>query len=740
MLPAGRTFPGLRYASFGGELTSPAVLRAARARFPDATLTLGFSSTESVQGGFGTQFLPTADLSTLTEIVVRPNGNVEQLLLLDAADRPVELKPGATGRVAIVTAGSADPYLVAPEGQRTAQDEKDLQAAADTFRPAPNGRRLIVFGDRATYRPGPDGAHGLVVLGREGRRIKQNGVFLDLSALDAALTRALPDVLEDASTLAAGRVLVCLFVCKPGAQDDVTLERLNEALRVDTAVQLGLGVRIEKTPIASSGKKDWTALQARADEAAGEQLGDLPALAEADELARQVSDALADVLEEPRLAGRDAPLARVGVDSISAARLANALRTLDGGERVRVEDVLREDSSVSSIAARMRGDVADADEQISKTFLDAEVERLSANLPVLNMSAGDTNIKIIVLTGATGYLGSFILAELLLAHPEAQVICITRAGGLQRVLAALSRTRVEIPSGRIEANVRHVQGDLAAPQLGLGQADAEAVSQADLIIHNGALVHWTRPYGALRAANVDSLLALLALGRRDPPARLTFVSGGGQTALDSGVEDVFTGINGYTASKYVAEQLCARAGTGVRVVRPGYILGDPVCNGDDFLWRLARTAVELRCVVAPASDAPPMNAASVREVARTVLAAPQALERIWVECSLSQLWAAIRRAGYTLEDVDEATWSARLEADLASRGAAHPLVALAAFARDGGGLRGGLGYPRPADLPRKTLPDAVLDGCVRYLWQAGEMPAPDGSWRAPEDRIGRSGR
>jgi thioester reductase-like protein len=728
-LPAAQTFPGLRAATFGGELTPPHVLRAVRRRFPRAAISVGFSSTESVQGGFGVEYPPDFDLDTLDEVVVRPNRNVEELLLLDAAGRPVPLVPGATGRVAIVTAASADPYLVAPEGRRTEQDAKDLAAAADTFRTTADGRRLVAYGDRAVFR----GAAGIAVLGREGRRIKRNGVFVDLGALDALLLRAFPARLADASTLAAGRVLVCLAV---GA-DVPALAELNAALARDTDVALGMARTVARTPIALSGKKDWAGLQALADAAAADELAQLPALPPDDALAHAVAGALADVLAEPRLRGKDAPLARVGVDSIGGARLLAALRALDGGARLRGEDVLEDDASVARLAARMRGERAQEPE-MGRAFLDAEVARLAPQVRVLDGPAdADAPVRNIVLTGATGYLGSFVLAEALLAHPAAHVWCITRAGGLPRVLAALARTRVALPQERVDAQVHALQGDLGADGLGLSAADAAHVRRADLILHNGALVHWTRPYRALLGPNVHSLLALLALAASH--TRLVFVSGGGQTALDEGRPEAFAGANGYTASKYVAERLCARAGARVAVVRPGYIVGDPVCNADDFLWRLARTAAELRLCARAAPGAAPMNAAPVRLVARRVLAprggAP--VDRIWVECALDALWDALAAEGYALRATDDAGWDAALDADLAARGAEHPLVALAPFAR---GMSGGLGYPRPAGLPRETIEDGVLQGCVRYLRETGAIPAPDGSWASEEGRIGRSGR
>jgi len=48
-----------------------------------------------------------------------------------------------------------------------------------------------------------------------------------------------------------------------------------------------------------------------------------------------------------------------------------------------------------------------------------------------------------------------------------------------------------------------VPGDLAQPLLGIDSADFERLAQTvDVIVHNGAFVHWLKPYKALKAANV----------------------------------------------------------------------------------------------------------------------------------------------------------------------------------------------------------------------------------------------
>ncbi|KAJ1843651.1 large subunit of alpha-aminoadipate reductase, partial [Coemansia sp. RSA 2703] len=119
-----------------------------------------------------------------------------------------------------------------------------------------------------------------------------------------------------------------------------------------------------------------------------------------------------------------------------------------------------------------------------------------------------------LLTGATGFLGAFVLAALLRRHPRATVLCLTRAASPE---AALQRVRRAAEANLVwddawASRVRALVGDLALPHLGLSDADwAHCVEHVDAVVHNGALVHWVYPYDKLRAPNVLSTLEVLRL-------------------------------------------------------------------------------------------------------------------------------------------------------------------------------------------------------------------------------------
>lgn len=230
----------------------------------------------------------------------------------------------------------------------------------------------------------------------------------------------------------------------------------------------------------------------------------------------------------------------------------------------------------------------------------------------------------VFLTGATGFLGAFVLRELLKDEIRVKkVICLVRAPSTEK---ALERLR-DAASGRgvwdekwIETSrLEVVKGDLDQELFGLDQTTWDRVaSEADSIIHNGALVHWVYPYEKLRAANVIGTITALELAATGTPKFFVFVSSTSAIDTDHYVQlsDSLGGVpesddlegargtlkTGYGQSKWVAEKLLFEArnrGLAGHIVRPGYVVGDAesaVTNTDDFLWRMVKGCIQLGLV------------------------------------------------------------------------------------------------------------------------------------------------
>jgi thioester reductase-like protein len=218
----------------------------------------------------------------------------------------------------------------------------------------------------------------------------------------------------------------------------------------------------------------------------------------------------------------------------------------------------------------------------------------------------------VLLTGATGFLGSFLLAELL-RHTRAEIHCLVRAPnveeGERRIRGSLET--YALWDEKRAPRIFPVAGDLSQPLLGLGaERFEELADEIDVVYHNGASVNWVYPYDALKPTNVLGTQEVLRLASRHGTKPVHFVSTLGVFPLvgrsDAGVvredddlDHAGSLYNGYTQTKWVAEKLVeiARArGLPVSVYRPSLIAGDSrtgAWNKDDFTCKMIKSWVGL---------------------------------------------------------------------------------------------------------------------------------------------------
>jgi thioester reductase-like protein len=217
----------------------------------------------------------------------------------------------------------------------------------------------------------------------------------------------------------------------------------------------------------------------------------------------------------------------------------------------------------------------------------------------------------VLLTGATGFLGMFLLRDLL-ERTSAEVICLARADDDAQARRRLERnlTESELWKAVYGDRVKILAGDLAKPLLGLPEALFEDLAGSlNAIYHCGAAVNFSQPYPLLKAANVSGTVEILRLacrGRRKTVHYVSTISVLSHEASPGKCLDESAPLiclprqaGGYPQSKWVAERLLESArerGVPVNIYRPGTITGDSltgVCNPDDFLYRFLRGCIAM---------------------------------------------------------------------------------------------------------------------------------------------------
>jgi amino acid adenylation domain-containing protein/thioester reductase-like protein/non-ribosomal peptide synthase protein (TIGR01720 family) len=218
----------------------------------------------------------------------------------------------------------------------------------------------------------------------------------------------------------------------------------------------------------------------------------------------------------------------------------------------------------------------------------------------------------VLLTGVTGFVGAFLLDELL-TQTQGNIYCLVRSDSAQdaaiRIEETLNRYVIHNPLAKHRAVP--LSGDLAKPLLGLSEAQFQELgNKIDVIYHNGSSTNLLLPYQALKSANVSGtqeILRLACIGTVKPVHYVSTLS-----IFDDGIapkppgfsEDDLPGLEtyltmGYSQSKLVAEHLLRIArerGLPVTVYRLGAVTGHSrtgAWNAGDFHCRFLKVCLDL---------------------------------------------------------------------------------------------------------------------------------------------------
>ena len=214
--------------------------------------------------------------------------------------------------------------------------------------------------------------------------------------------------------------------------------------------------------------------------------------------------------------------------------------------------------------------------------------------------------SMLLLTGATGLLGSGLLDHLLEATPDRQIIILTRRSNTSDLIA---HPRVSV-----------YRGDVTLPQLGLDDEGFSSLqNNLNEIIHCAADIRFGLPLDQARAINTEGTRNLLRLAARCPKLRkfahlsTVFVVGRSTGLLAEAPLRHSNGFsNTYQQSKYEAEDLVLQAMRDIPIClyRLSSIIGDSRTGQVDqfnYVHQLLRLFPRNVLPIAPADPSAPLD-------------------------------------------------------------------------------------------------------------------------------------
>jgi amino acid adenylation domain-containing protein/thioester reductase-like protein/non-ribosomal peptide synthase protein (TIGR01720 family) len=652
----------VRTAIVAGEPCSRELPSLHRARLPAAALWNEYGPTEA------TVFCSAQRCDTWHEHSV-PIGHAVEGYSLHVLDR--ELRPvpsGVLGELYVGGQGVARGYL--GRAELTAE-----RFVPDLF--GTPGARLYRTGDLVRRRD--DGA--LEFCGRHDGQVKLRGHRIELDEVELALA-ACGGVKRAAVALLSRGAQARLTAYVEGTSSWSSL-RDELARRLPEVMIPARWVRMTAWPASANGKLDRGQLP---DDGAT-----VPVLSEppVGPLEHQLAALLRELLEVGEI-GRHDDFFALGMHSLLLPRLALGVRDVLG-----VSLPLRallEHRSVAALAARIARPGTAMDDTPMAADLHGDA-RLDASI-VPPPGACVVPPREVLLTGATGFLGTHLLAELL-QTTGARVHCLMRvatsADGIARLRKNLQQ--YDLHCAGFDERVVVWPGDLREHQLGLGAEDhRELAERIDAIYHNGAHVDFNLPYSALKPANVLGTESVLRLACAVRPKSVHHISTlsvfpdapatDGSSYAETEPTDPTRLETGYAQSKWVAEQLIWRAterGLAASVYRPGTITANRqtgAWNPNDYLCRVLATCVELG--LAPDQDET-LALVPVDHVSQAVVrlscveTSPRAFHLLVGEpVGSRQLLLWLQGVGYALEFVSYDRWR-RAAFEVASARPTHPL-------------------------------------------------------------------
>jgi amino acid adenylation domain-containing protein/thioester reductase-like protein len=499
---------GIRYVTFGGEALQPKLLADWHQRYPETKLINMYGITETTVH---------VTFKEVTELEIENNvsnvGIPIPTLTTYVMDRHLQLVPvGVPGEIVVGGDGVARGYIKLPE--KTAD-----RFVTNPYRPE---ERLYRSGDLAKRLPNGD----LAYLGRIDFQVKIRGFRVELGEIEDRLLRHKD--LEKVAVLAldeksgGSKFLTAYFT----SSNPPTVHDLRDHLKEDLPEYMvpSYFVHLGEFPLTANGKLDRKVLP-RPEATSRETV---PARNQAEQKMVEVWQEVLGV----QTVGVTDDFFELGGHSMKAVMLTSELRKWFD---VTVNDIF-DHPTIAALAAEvpMIGvglrhrllDIKRLVAELAHSRADFEASEEAKTRRQHYRQSNETyqavdysarrSYETVLLTGATGYLGVYLLQELMMQRAS-QVVVIVRGTDDEQAALRL-KEKCEYYFGETfwsqfhPQRVRVVAGDLSKERLGLdAQVYSELEKSVDAIVHSAALVKHYGHHQEFYDANVGATINLLHL-------------------------------------------------------------------------------------------------------------------------------------------------------------------------------------------------------------------------------------
>ncbi|KAK5125717.1 hypothetical protein LTR85_011991 [Meristemomyces frigidus] len=320
-----------------------------------------------------------------------------------------------------------------------------------------------------------------------------------------------------------------------------------------------------------------------------------------------------------------------GVDSLQTTRMWRIIKqNLDLGEKGDSvsQNIVFEKGNVRSLATHLfqlrTGEAAEDENEIDA--MREMIDKYSDFTRHFATSKLEPTQDVVLVTGATGNLGAWVVAELVKRPYVAEVWALVRAPGQAaagaRLMQSLASRHIQLTDAE-SAKLRALPSDLSEANLGLEAHQLQRLlCSLTCVIHSAWAVNFNlgvRSFEAQHIRGVHNLINLCLRVSVPTPAKFFFCSSVSAasgtprpaTIAESAVEDLSHAQNmGYGRSKLVSEHIVRNAmrtaGLHARVLRIGQLSGDRVnadWNATEAVALMIRSALSVGAL--PALDERP---------------------------------------------------------------------------------------------------------------------------------------